>query len=130
MPIPQSVAELHRFLGMVAYLGKFIPSLSSKTSDLKKLLEKDEDSNWSDKHMQQFKVLQQLVTNSPVLKYFDPKLPIKVSVDASKAGLGDRLLQLHETWCPVAYASRVLTKSEQNYSQIEKEMLAAVFGTF
>ena len=72
MPIPQSVAELHRFLGMVAYLqvGKFIPSLSSKTSDLRKLLEKDEDWNWFDKHTQQFKALQQLVTNSPVLKYF------------------------------------------------------------
>ena len=86
MPIPQSVAELHRFLGMVAYLqvGKFIPSLSSKTSDLRKLLEKDEGWNWFDKHTQQFKAL---VTNSPVLKCFDPKLPIKVSVGAVKQEL-------------------------------------------
>ena len=29
---------------------------------------------------------------------------------------------------PVAYASKALTKSQQNYAQIEKEMLAIVFG--
>ena len=130
MPVPQTVAEVHRFLGMVAYLGKFIPNLSSNTAELRKLLETKENWNWTDQHTKQFRNLQQLVSQSPVLKYFNQELPTKVSVDASKSGLGAVLLQAQDDiWCPVAYASRALTKAEQNYSQIEKETLAVVFGT-
>ena len=34
-----------------------------------------------------------------------------------------------EQWRLVPYASRALNSSEQNYSQIEKETVAVVFGT-
>ena len=37
MPIPQSLFELARFLGMVNYLGKFIPNLAKVTSPLRAL---------------------------------------------------------------------------------------------
>ena len=47
----------------------------------------------------------------------------------SKFGLGAVLLQKHgDIWAPVTYASRSLSKSEQNYAQIEKEALAILFG--
>ena len=72
-----------------------------------------------------FTTLKQLVTQTPVLKYFDPSKPVKISVDASSKGMGAVLLQDVQ---PVAYASNALTKSQQNYAQIEKEMLAIVFG--
>lgn len=48
-----------------------------------------------------------------------------LSVDASSKGLGAVVLQND---CPVAYASEALTLTQQNYAQIEKEMLAIVFG--
>ena len=45
-----------------------------------------------------------------MLQYFDPNLPIKLSIDASKSGLGALLLQLHEQgWHPVAFASLSLS---------------------
>ena len=44
--------------------------------------------------------------------------------------MGATLLQPgpDDSLLPVAYASRILTSAEQNYSQIERESLAIVFG--
>ena len=50
---------------------------------------------------------------------------MKLQVDASKSGLGAVLIQSD---MPVAYASRSLTPAETRYAQIEKELLAVVFG--
>ena len=66
-----------------------------------------------------------MITKAPVLKYFNPKRPIKLSVDASSKGLGAVLLQDNH---PIAYASKAFTTCQQNYAQIEKELLAIVFG--
>ena len=46
--------------------------------------------------------------------------------DASDTGLGACLMQEGHQ---IAHASRALTSAEQNYAQIEKELLAIVFGT-
>ena len=48
-----------------------------------------------------------------------------IQVDASQVGLGAALLQNGK---PIAFASRTLTKTECRYANIEREMLAAVFG--
>ena len=41
MPLPRSVNELQRFLGMVNYLGKFISNLARHTTPLHNILKKD-----------------------------------------------------------------------------------------
>ena len=125
MSMPENASDVHHFLGMVTYLGKFLPNLSDKTACLRKLIEKDAAWDWTEEHTKQFRELQHLVTSSPVLQCYDLNLPIKLSVDASKAGMGAVLLQLHkEGWHLVAYASWSLNSSEKRYAQIEKETLA------
>ena len=65
------------------------------------------------------------LTSNRVLKYYNVKAPVLLSVDASTKGLGAAIIQDGGV---VAYASRALTSTEQKYAQIEKEMLAVVFG--
>ena len=50
---------------------------------------------------------------------------ITIQCDASQYGLGSTLLQDGR---PVHYANRALSRTEQNYAQIEKELLAIVFS--
>ena len=64
-------------------------------------------------------------SNAPVLTYYDVTKDVTIQVDASPNSFGAVLLQDEH---PVAYASRSLTQTEQNYAQIEKEMLAITFG--
>ena len=57
----------------------------------------------------------------PVLNFYNPLLPIKVSCDTSEKGQAALLEQKeNERWHPIAYASRTLNKSEKNYCQQEK----------
>ena len=66
-----------------------------------------------------------LITESPTLQFYDPSKPLLLENDASAYGLGAALMQDGK---PVSFASRTLTATEQNYAQIDKEMLAIVFG--
>ena len=96
MPDPTNKKELQRFLGMVNYLGKFVPNLANETAPLRQLLEKE--SVWSMDKPQCVAIekLKSLVTNAPILKFYNPELSIRVSSDASKDGLGAVIEQKHE----------------------------------
>ena len=122
---PTGKEELQRFLGMTTYLAKFIPNYSQVSAPLRILLEKSTEWHWAAEQEASFQKLKNLITNAPVLKFFDPKKPTSISVDASSKGMGAVLLQDEG---PIAYASKSLMSCQTNYAQIEKELLAIVFG--
>ncbi|XP_060080411.1 uncharacterized protein K02A2.6-like [Ylistrum balloti] len=126
MPDPEDKAGLMRFIGMVQYVAKFIPNLAEVSAPLRQLLENDVCWDWGQSQQNSYKRLKDLVSEAPVLKFYDVKQPVTMSVDASSTGLGAVLLQNNQ---PVAYASKSLTTAQKHYAQIEKEMLAIVFGT-
>ena len=129
MPIPTNKTELQRFMGMVNYLGKFIPRLSDETAPLRELLKKDVEFVMLKPQTKAFQRLQSLITTVPILQYYDPNLPTRLRTDSSLIGLGAMIEQsLNGEWHPIAFASRSLDKSEQNYASIERETLSVVFG--
>jgi len=75
-------------------------------------------------------VSKDLLTSSQLLVHFDPKLKLILACDASAYGLGVVLAHKYpnDSERPKGYASCSLTKAEKNYSQIEKEGLAYIFG--
>lgn len=101
MPKPTDKAAIQRLLGMVR-------------------------AKWDEEvHGKSFENIKAILSDTPVLKYFDPRTPVVLQCDASESGLGACIMQDGH---PVAYASRALTTTETNYAQIEKELLAVVFG--
>ena len=129
MPLPINKKELQRFLGMVSHLGKFLPNLSDVSAPLRKLLEKDAECCFDAPQMKAVQELKEMVTNNPVLKFYDIQLPTRVSNDASTQSLGTVMEQQHpDGWLPVAFASRSLSDSERNYCQLEREALSIVFA--
>ena len=95
MPAPTNQKELQRFLGIITYLGKFLPNLSTKTAPLR-LQEKNTIWYFDKPQREALQDLKKMIIQSPTLKYFDPKLPIKVSSDVSAQGIRALLEQLHE----------------------------------
>lgn len=125
MPVPNDKKSLQRFLGMVTYISKFIPNLSSITEPLRQLLKRNMEWIWNNQHERAIAQLKKSIATAPVLKFFDPKAQTCIQTDASSTGLGSVLLQNGQ---PVAYASRALTETETRYAQIERELLAIVYA--
>ena len=122
---PTDVKGVQRLVGLANYLTRFLKKLADICEPLRQLTRKDAEWHWSDVHESAFKKIKEAASQAPVLRYFDPAKETVLQCDASDTGLGATLLQNGQ---PVAYASRSLTDTERNYAQIEKELLAIVFG--
>lgn len=122
---PTTKRSLQSFLGVVNYMRSFIPNMSELTAPLRELLKTNVIFQWTELHAKIIEDIKDAIINSPILVPFDIEKELVIQCDASQNGLGCCLLQEGK---PISFASRSLTKTEQNYSQIEKEMLAILFA--
>lgn len=125
MERPKNKTDLQTFLGVVNFMRSFISNLSEKTTALRALLKKNAIFLWTELHDKVFNDIKDDIMNSNVLIPFELTKEIVIQCDASQSGLGCCLLQ---SGSPISFASRSLTSAEQNYSQIEKEMMAILFA--
>ena len=127
MTVPETKQQLQSFLGMVTYMGNFIPHLSHHTELLRQLLKKDVTFYWDDQLTRSFQEIKHLLkraTSKPV-GYYDRRKAVIVQADASLRGLGACLIQDGK---PIAFASKSLTGAESRYANIKRELLAVVFA--
>jgi len=128
---PTTKKQLRSFLGLVGYYRAFVPNFAAIAVPLTDLTKKGVPNVlvWTDVHDQAFHTLKQCVCSPPVLRLPDMKKPFILQTDASCEGLGAILLQEEgQVKHPVAFASKKLLPRERNYSTIEPEAFAIVWG--
>jgi len=109
----------------MTYLSQHIPNFASQAKPLRDLLKKDVPFQWDATHDHCVATLKQLVNQAESLAYYDASKAVVLEVDASQKGLGAALLQDERV---IAFASKTLTKTQSNYSNIEREALGLVHG--
>ena len=128
---PENQAALKSFIGMINYCARFIKGQADLVAPLRELSNQTSAKFvWSRACERAFLALQQQLSSKPTLAYFDVYKRTELIVDASPTGLGAILSQIGDDGrsSVVAYASKVLSPTQRNYSQIEREFLAVVWG--
>ena len=129
-PSPKNVSELKSYLGLLTYYSKFLPNMANVLAPLYKLLCKDISWKWTSVEQKAFQASKDLLTSSSLLVHFNPDLDLVLMCDASSYGIGAVLAHRMPDGSerPIGYASRSLSAAQRNYSQLEREALALVFG--
>ena len=122
---PTTPKALQEFLGIATYMSPFTKNLAHHTTPLRELLKKDAEFHWNPSLDKIFNETKERICSQTTLVYYNPHKQSILQVDASGYGLGATLLQEGR---PVAFASKSLSPAETRYANIEREMLAIVFG--
>ena len=127
MTPPQMKQELQSFLGAVNYLQTFIPHLSLNTEPLWALLKKENCFAWDENTNMCFQKIKSQLQKALLrsLRYYDQSKPVTLQCDASLKGLGASIIQDRQ---PISFASKSLMDTETHYANIERELLAIIYG--
>ena len=129
-PTPKNLREVQSFLGFANFYRRFIDNYSKLATPLHALTRKETIFNWGETQQTAFTLIKNSIVKAPVLRHYDPALPITVKTDASDYALGAILSQEENGLTrPVAFASRKMLPAELNYPVHDKEFLA-IFHAF
>ena len=127
---PKNVKELQRFLGMVNFLTNYISNAQIIPTHLNQLLRKD--VAWICDHVQKDAVekIKLILSETPILSFFNLKKPTIVNADASSYGMGGvcfKNTKVYGRKKVLFFCSWALSDAEKNYAQIKLENLSCVF---
>ena len=116
---------------MSNYSSQYICDYATLTEPLRPLTHKYTQFIWGAAQEKVYQTLKTALLSSPVMSYFDITKETAILVNASPVGLSAILSQRKHGSSNsqiIAYASRLLSQTEQRCSQTEKEALAIVWG--
>ena len=127
-PLPETYTEVRVFCGLSGHYQCFIRNFACLAHALYDLLGDEIKMGpvmLTPEAVEAVRVLKEKIMSAPVLVFPDFNKPFLLETDASKEGLGAVLSQKQDDGCyhPVAFGSRTLTPSEQNYHSSKLEFL-------
>ena len=127
-PVPRSVKDVQKFLGLANYYRWFVKDFAMIAKLLYEMTRKGKKWEWREKQQRAFEKLKRRFTTKPVLVTPDLNKEMRVEVDASDFATGEMLSMKceDERWRPVAYISKLLNEAERNYEIYNKEILAII----
>ena len=131
-PPPDTYTKVKSFVGLVGHYRCFIEGFVKIAAPLYDLTsgdnkdKKSEHVDLSPDACEAFDRLKAACLQAPILAFPDFNKPFLLETDASRRGLGAVLSQKQaDGWYhPIAYASRVMNKTEQRYHSNKQEFLA------
>ena len=128
-PVPKTIKEVRRFMGMTSYYRRFVNDFSAISTPITSLTSTKNKFVWTPEAHESFLKLKSALISSPVLICPDYKKPFTIHCDASNLAVGAVITQGDPPdERPIAYMSKKLNNAEINYTVTEKEFLAIVLA--
>lgn len=127
---PQNIHKLKSLQGHLAYVHRFISSLTRRCRPFNQLMKKDVPFEWNKACKNAFKIIKENLTKPPMLRAFVPSQPLIIYIATQERSYGSLLAQKHDEKKEKAlyYLSWTLIGVEINYSPIKKLCLALFFS--
>lgn len=129
-PLPKTIAELRRFLGMLNFYRSCLPRQAELQAELNKYLHnrKRKDNTpieLSTEAKAAFEKCRSSILEATELMHPIPGCELAIMSDASDCSLGAVLQQKVEgTWRPLSYFSKSMSATQRRYSVYDRELLA------
>lgn len=128
-PIPKTVKQLRRFLGMLNFYRRFIPDAAKHQAPLNEMLKGTVKGShpvtFTTLELEALEACKNALCKATLLAHPECDAKLAIFSDASNNTIGASLQQLKgKAWQPLAFFSRKLTPAQQKYSAYDRELLA------
>lgn len=125
-PQPQTIKDLQRFLGLINFYRRFIPTAASILIPLTNaLLGSPKKLIWTPQMTTAFTTVKAVLTKATLLAHPQPTATLALATDASDSHIGAVLQQFHNnSWQPLSFFSAKLSPPQQKYSTFDRELQA------
>jgi len=129
-PQPEDIKSLQRFLGMINFYRRFLPGVARTLQPLTAALAGNPKVlPWTPQMDSAFAAAKAALVGAVPLAHPCPSATLSLATDASDSHVGGVLQQkVGKDWEPLGFFSHKLSKTEQNYSTFDRELLAAFTG--